>query len=298
MADKISVFKTSDGQRLGSDAYEAVLKNWPVPYDELSVETRFGLTHILACGPTDGPPLILLHGQEASATMWIDNIQELSQAFRVYAVDTMGDIGKSRPVCLPENRMDYAAWLLEVINQLHIEKTNLAGISYGGFLALNFALAYPDRVKRIALLAPGIPNFGRPTFRWAFYGLPMLVFPNHFTVKRFINGASQKGFSASNWVHIQMVVAVPHLRNPNFMRPVFSDEELRQVKLPSLLMIGDKEIMYDPAQAEKRARKLIPNLKVEIIANAGHFLNSDQAEIVNEVLIKFLSDLATGFSQD
>lgn len=288
MLDHYPIYKTPAGEIKSKDAYDAVLKTWPVPYEELDVNTRFGLTHLIVCGPGNGRPLLLLHGQEASATMWFDNIQSLSRDFSVYAVDTIGDIGKSRLTLAPKNRADYAAWLLDVLNLLKLERVDLVGMSYGGFLALNFALANPNKVGRIALLAPGIPNFGPPTLRWASFGLPMLMTPSRFTVKRFLNGASQKGYLVQDLVQEQMMVAVPQLRNRNFMRPEFSDEELGKINFPCLLLIGDHEIMYDPVKALERARQLIPNLETAKIANAGHSVNSDQPEIVDEHILKFL----------
>jgi len=57
---------------------------------------------------------------------------------------------------------------------------------------------------------------------------------------------------------------------------------------PTLLLIGDHEIMYEPRKAVQRARQLIPNLQAELVAGAGHMLNSDQPEIVNKRILQFL----------
>jgi pimeloyl-ACP methyl ester carboxylesterase len=282
------VFKTIQGQDESMAAYDAAIEAWPISYESLNIPTRFGPTHLIACGPAAGPPLILLHGQEASTTMWRYNIQALGQEFRVYALDTIGDIGRSRPTRPPEDRADYAAWLMNVIDRLDISQVTLAGISYGGFLSVNFTIACPQRVKKTVLLAPGIPNFGPPTLWWAYYGFPMLVFPSRSTVKRFINGASVRGYSPEDPVQEQMITAVPHLRHPSFPRPIFTDAELGQISVPVLLLIGDHEIMYDPTKAISRACRLIPNLTAELVSNAGHFLNSDQPEIVNNLILQFL----------
>ena len=288
MIEPTSIFKTPQGEAKCMRAYEAALVHWPVPYEELDLTTRFGKTHIIVSSPKGEKSLILLHGQDSSSTSWIYNITDLSQAFRVYAVDTIGDMGKSKPTCLPQSREDYAKWLLEVLEGLKIEKADLMGLSYGGFLATNFALAYPERVNRVVLLAPGIPNFGPPTLQWANYGMPMLLLPSRFTVKRFINGASKKGFSRDDPVLEQMIVGMENMRHVSFMQPVFTDEELRQMTVPILLLIGDHEIMYEPQKALSQAAQLIPNLQVELIPNAGHMLNSDQSEGVNARVLKFL----------
>jgi pimeloyl-ACP methyl ester carboxylesterase len=289
MPENYPVFKTPDARDRSVAAYDAALRTWPVSYEELNVQTRFGLTHLIACGPKSGSPLILLHGQEASATMWTYNIQALSTDRRVYAIDTIGDFGKSQPSRLPASRADYAAWLVDILDQLGLDAVDLVGISYGGFLALNLALAHPERVNRIVLLAPGIPNFGRPTLRWAFYGMPMLLFPSRATVKRFINGASRRGYSAQDPVHEQMAVGVPNLRHRFFLQPKFSEEELGQLKAPCLLLLGESEIMYAPIVAIQRACQLIPQLKTRLIPEAGHLVNSDQPEIVNQSIQAFLA---------
>jgi len=288
MIENISLFKSPEGEAKNIAAYDDVLEHWPLPYEELDLPTHFGATHIIVSGLTKNKPLILLHGQDSCAISWIHNIAALSQVFRTYAVDTLGDIGKSKPTCLPGSRKEYADWLLEILAGLKIDKAELMGLSYGGFLATNFALAYPQGVNRLVLLAPGIPNFGPPTLQWANYGMPMMLLPSRFTVKRFINGVSTKGYSREDPVFEQMIIGMMNMRHLSFMRPVFTDEELRQITAPTLLLIGDHEIMYEPKKALDRAISLIPNIHAELVPNAGHMLNKDQPELVNKKVLEFL----------
>ncbi len=289
MDEFISTFKTRAGEARSLAAYTAALSGWPVPYQEIDLPTVFGRTHIIASGPVDAPALVLLHGQESSATSWLYNIAGLSAAHRVYAIDTLGDLGCSQTIRLPASRADYAAWLLEVLEGLRIENVPLAGLSYGGFLALNFCLAHPARVERLVLLAPGCPNLGAPTFWWAYYGMPMMLFPSPFTVRRFISGASTRGYSPADPLHAQMVVGVPEMRAPMHLPPSFRDAELGALRLPVLLLLGEREIMYAPQAALQRARQIIPGIQTEIVPNAGHMLNGDQPEIVNRRILQFLS---------
>jgi pimeloyl-ACP methyl ester carboxylesterase len=232
-------------------------------------------------------PIIFLHGQDSSATSWMYNFADLSQALRTYAVDTIGDMGKSRPIHQPKSREEYATWLLEVLDQLKIEKADLIGLSYGGFLAANFALAYPERVNHVVLLAPGIPNFGVPTLQWAKYGMPMMFLPSRFTVTRFINGISTKGYSKDDPVLEQMIIGMVNLKNLSFMRPVFKDEEFKGMSVPVLLLLGDHEIMYESRKALDLATRLIPNLQTGLIPDAGHMLNRDQPNLVNARIVEF-----------
>lgn len=283
-----SLFRSPEGEARSVAAYDAALGHWPVPYEQRDVSTRFGPTHVIVSGSPAAKPLVLLHGQDSSATSWLYNVADLAPAFRIYAVDTVGDFGKSRPTRLPGNRVDYACWLLDVFDQLQIDQADLAGLSYGGFLTMNFALACPERVGRIVLLAPGIPNFGPPTMQWASYGLPMMSMPSRFTVSRFIKGASTAGYTSSDPIHEQMIVGMTSLQHVSFMRPVFTDEELGHLRVPTLLLIGDHEIMYAPQKALDRAAALIPGLRVQLVADAAHMLNSDQPALVDKFILDFL----------
>src|SRR4030066_1137263 len=65
-----SIFKTPEDEAIYMAAYDAVLALWPVPYESFYVPTRFGKTQVLASGPKDAQPLVLLHATSASATMW------------------------------------------------------------------------------------------------------------------------------------------------------------------------------------------------------------------------------------
>jgi pimeloyl-ACP methyl ester carboxylesterase len=289
MSPEKSVFKSPEGEAKSLAAYDAALACWPVPYEERDIATRFGATHLVVSGPMGAKPLVLLHGQDSSATSWLHNIADLSRDFRCYAVDTVGDLGKSKPTRMPASRKDYADWLSDVFEAVKIASADVMGLSYGGSLAVNFALAQPLRVRRMVLLAPGITNFGPMTLQWANYGLPMMLHPSRYTIRRFINGASIKGYSVEDPVQEQMIVGMANLRNGSFMRPVFSDQELGQISAPTLLLIGDHEIMYEPRKAIQHAMELIPNLQAELIRDAGHMLNGDQPEIVNRRILKFLS---------
>ena len=103
------------------------------------------------------------------------------------------------------------------------------------------------------------------------------------------------GYSKEDPVDEQMIIGMTNMQNVSFMRPVFTDEELSQVTAPTLLLIGDHEIMYEPKKAIDNAARLIPNLQAELVPNAGHILNSDQSKLVDARILQFLtSDSASG----
>jgi pimeloyl-ACP methyl ester carboxylesterase len=288
MTQNTLIYKSTTGQSKCLAAYDAALAHWPVPYEQLDVPTRFGSTHVIAGGPRDAPPLVLLHGNWATATMWSSAIADLSREYRTYAIDQIDDVGKSSPTRIPASRSDYAEWLLDVFDQLKLQQADIIGLSYGGFLAVNFALHAPDRVKRLVLLCPGVPNFGRPTRKYAVHGMPLILFPSRLTGKWLIQGLSVNGYRPADLEAEQLIISAMHLRSRIPFRPVFGDDELGNLRLPVLLLIGDREVLYDARSAAERARQLIPHIEAEIIRNAGHMLNTDQPEAVIDRIARFL----------
>jgi pimeloyl-ACP methyl ester carboxylesterase len=92
-----SAFRTPEGETAYLVAYDAAMKLWPVPYEDVEILTRFGTTHVVTSGPNDAPPLVLLHGYFVTLNMWLPNIADFSKNYRVYAIDVMGQPGKSIP---------------------------------------------------------------------------------------------------------------------------------------------------------------------------------------------------------
>jgi pimeloyl-ACP methyl ester carboxylesterase len=74
---------------------------------------------------------------------------------------------------------------------------------------------------------------------------------------------------------------------PPIRATVFSDEELRRVKAPTLILIGKRSVIYDPERVYHRARQLIPDVQAEILPNASHALIAETAEIVNARILQF-----------
>ena len=70
---------------------------------------------------------------------------------------------------------------------------------------------------------------------------------------------------------------------------VYTDEELKQIEMPALLLIGAGEKIYNPKKAIDRAQRLMPALDAEIIPNVGHTLNMEQPETINSRILEFLS---------
>ena len=128
----------------------------------------------------DAPPSVLLHLYMATAVMWSPNMVDFSQHYRVYAIDTMGQPSKSIPGNPTRVVADYIEWLTATLDGLHVDRIFLVGMSFGGWLALNYALAAPERVQKLVLLSAG--GFLPITRQFSMGGMLMMFFPTRFTV--------------------------------------------------------------------------------------------------------------------
>jgi pimeloyl-ACP methyl ester carboxylesterase len=288
MKKKLPIFTTPENRAKYMAAYEAMFALWKVPHDCVDVKTSYGSTHINISGPDDGYPLLLLHGAGLTSTVWFANIAALSAHYRVYAVDTIADAGKSVADRLLTKRADYAHWLREVFDGLNIEKSDLLGHSYGGWLTLNMAMAYPERLRKIVLLAPAA-SF-RPLGFITKLTLYLGEFKIHPPAKSILQVAAAKGTVLEKTFihHIEMVMR--YCRPATSLYPtVYTDAELKQIDRPALLLIGAGEKIYNPRKAIERAQRWMPDLTAEIIPNAGHPLVMHQPETINTRTLKFLS---------
>jgi len=297
MPEKIRIFWSDEAEAQFKAAYIANLEKWPVPCEEILVSTRFGETHVVASGPQAAAPLVLLNPGGGSCTIWIRNVAALSQSYRVYAVDVIGEMNPSVPTRRIGSHADFTAWMTDLFDGLHIEKTHLIGNSNGGFFALETALALPNRIRKVVLISPAA------TFvqMWAFW-LRLLI-PAHLIAPVIRSEAMVLQAYEWLWQDFPMDPAFARLRSiskvcgypryrpsiNSFAPHVFSDEELRRIRMPVLLLIGDHEVIYDPGQVIRRATRLVANLQAVVVPNANHSAQYTAPEFVNSVILDFLS---------
>jgi pimeloyl-ACP methyl ester carboxylesterase len=292
MSGTISVFRSPEGKAKYYAAYDAVLQQWPISYEEVYIPTRFGDTHVIISGAKNAPPVFLLHPAGGGGVIWIRNVKSLGEHYRIYAVDTISEPNKSiltRPISVRNQRQEFADWITDLFDGMQIDRAYMVGNSFGGFLTLNAALYRPERVKRIVLISPAATFVPIPAWSWHFIPANIIGL---------IIGSNAMLFKPYQWIwqDFPKEECIEHLRattavtgRPRHWSPtVFSDEELRKIQTPILLLIGDHEVIYRPEDAIARATRLVSNLKAEIIPNANHVAEYTNARIVNEKILEFL----------
>lgn len=288
-----TMFSTPAGCAAMMDWYARALEAERVEYESFTVPTRYGDTHVLAAGPQDATPVVLLHGMEGNAASWRHQLVGLQHDFRLYALDIIGSAGKSVPTRLSHDNDDHAKWLGDVLTALGIEKANLVGMSNGSWLVLKFAGYAPHRIERAALMsASGIVPVRFP------YRLAKLADqPIVSLTKDVLAGALlTRGLvrRAVSGVYVMDAEADPHeiewfyllAKYYRFRFPPgpVSDEEIGSLTAPTLLLMGEQEKFFPLDAVIARATRFIPHLTAEVVGGVGHNMCTDNPTLINNRL--------------
>lgn len=288
-------YKTKESEKAYLAAFRTAMKSWPVSWEEIEVENRFGTTYVIVSGSEEAPPLVLLHGFFTTSILWTPNISELSKVYRVFAIDIIGNRNRSKPNVPISTPDEFIQWIDETLNGLGLDGVYLTGMSYGAWLAMKFSLSAPERVHKLALISPAASLL--PVVRqFMFRGMLSMLPPKKFWYKSFMAWLGIKGGPGNDFQ--QRLLDLMWLGNEHIkisaesmrvMPTVFSDEELGHIKMPVLLLIGENEVIYKAQKALTRARRLIPDLTGELVPNCGHDISFSQHEIVDKRLLAFLN---------
>lgn len=270
MTPGISRWRSVESERrFRSIEHELIAQHWPNGVDTVDVETSFGTTHVyrwLGSDLSSTDPIVFLHGMGGTGATWATYVDQLEDR-NVYALDTMGDVGRSvQRAAIPDTDA-LARWLDETLIALGLERCQLVGTSYGGWLALNFAVRQPARVIALTLIDTGglAPlRLGR----FMLWGVPMLL-----------------GWLAPGPIRRRLARNRPLLEDPRLMRMALlgqrnhpfrlpkpeplTDEELATIGVPTTVVIAGRSAPFAPRIAAERARQ-IPSVTVDIVDGAGH----------------------------
>jgi pimeloyl-ACP methyl ester carboxylesterase len=265
---------------------------WPILSEERMVPTTFGATFVRVSGPPGAPALVLLHGAGATSLMWAPNIEALSKEYRTVAVDQVGEFGKS--VCAQPVRSlaDLIAWLDELIRALEPrERVSLVGMSYGGALAAQYALRFPERLEKVVLLAPGATVLRPPAEFWI--RLIALGIARRRGLRAFFRWIfADIARTDPQWIESTIELLSLNMRSIQRHKapipPVLTDREWESLRTPTLFLAGEHEVIYSAEKAARRLKRVAPQVTAEIIPGAGHDLTFVQTAIVNERILQFL----------
>jgi pimeloyl-ACP methyl ester carboxylesterase len=120
------------------------------------VDTSEGSISLIAAGK--GDPVLMLHGLGATKASFLSTIAALAASYRTIAVDLPGFGDSAKPLRAPYDSRYFAKAVVALIDSLGHRRVHLIGNSMGGRVAIEVGLRYPDRIRRLALLAPALAS--------------------------------------------------------------------------------------------------------------------------------------------
>ncbi len=247
--------------------------------------------------PKSNSPLILLHGWLGSWRYWMPTMEELSEQHRTYALDLWG-FGDSDKSTDRHGVDKYVNLLKDFMDELGVAPAALVGHSLGGFVALEFALKYPDKLAALVLVDTSSGQFAMD--------------PNYAQMRGKLDElARSQGMEAafeydvaSNPMRVEVLKKHPEMKEVMRRKMLMTSVDgyiygsrsigkwapvtprLAEIRVPTLIFWGDEDIGFTEAVQTLQAG--IAGSELITVKGVGHSPHEDAPDIFNEAMLKFL----------
>jgi pimeloyl-ACP methyl ester carboxylesterase len=247
-----------------------------------------------------GRPLVLIHGGLIDRRMWDEQFEEFAKHFRVIRYD-------ARNHGLTESEKgtyNYYEDLKALCDNLQIEKTALLGLSMGGRISIDFAIAYPEKVWALVLAAPGVSGYNFDSKECGEFNKKYMAAYQSGNFKEMVevflqgwtDGPSRQSSEVDPKVREKTKqMALDHERHHGsgiqmgeLDPPALN--RLDEIKAPTLAIVGDLD-MPDILDIVNRVDTHAENSQKVIIHGAAHMVNMEKPILFNELVLDFFNKL-------
>lgn len=244
-----------------------------------------------------GAPLVLIPGFSAGAWIWFQQTSMLSGVFQTITFDPPG-IGAS-PYCeRPANMRFIADDVAALLASLKIKQAHILGASFGGFVAQEFALTYPEMTRTLNLCCTsfGGPNHVPPSMEILGAVASSEGFNTEARIRRLLMPAFSPDFAFNHSDQVNALVD-RRLASPvderayrwQLMAAVAFNTESRiaELRIPTLVISGDSDQIVPPQNSRNLAAR-IPDAQLILIEGGSHLFFLERPREFNAVIEKFL----------
>ena len=239
-----------------------------------------------------GAPLVFVHGFTTTAEFWREQIEAFSSRYRVVRINLPGHGVSPRPEGRDYTIPAFADDVLGVFRALEIDEAVLIGLSMGGTVAQSFTLSHPGRVRALVLVGATPHGLGEDVnvdnVMKAIDELGVVTASQNVIERSFgrAAGAGLVAFAKEEVAQTPAFVARQAIASLNASD---SRGRLGEIGVPTLVVVGDEDIITPPTESAVLAEG-IPDSRLEVIADAGHFPMLEQPQVFNRVLGDFLAE--------
>ncbi len=286
-----TIYKNPRGKSSIQNYYESYLKTFEVEFERKRIDTRFGKTHLLATGPQDGKPLMILQGGNCINPMTLSWFSPLLKEYRIYAPDTIGHPGYSAETRVSAKDDSYALWITDLMDHLQLEKSAFIGASYGAGIILRLASYHSERIACSVLVCPAGLWLGSKRKMIQEILLPLLWFKltsSRHSIQKIADTMSQKSMKEMDRDIIGEIFS--HVKLEQDMPKLTEKAELAHFHSPTMLVTGKKDIFFPELELNQKAKDIIPFLATAKTYDMGHFPSEGQLKLINNDIKVFLME--------
>lgn len=233
-------------------------------------------------------PLVILHGWGSSSDSWVEVQKMIAEKGHQVIVPDLPGFGKTSAPSAVWGVEEYAGFVNQFAEKLGIEKFVLAGHSFGGQTAIQLAVAYPEKIDKLVLVAAAGVRRTPGVFKTLVMGVAKLV-----SFLLYLIPFRELRVNIRSALHM-VIRRRDYMRTQGIMRDVFKKvitqdftAKFSKISAPTLIIWGDKDELT-PVQDAYLMEELISNSKLEIIEGGKHALNFQVPEKISNLITNFL----------
>jgi pimeloyl-ACP methyl ester carboxylesterase len=259
-------------------------------YTKISIETALGKTQVYGLNLDENytESIVIFPGFRTSTLFWdfekgLDVFKD--KALKIYLVETNGQPNLSSGHS-PDIKGDgYGIWANEVLEQLGIKKTFVAGASFGALVCMKLARTNPEKIKAAFLLNAGCFRMISFGFKNLYYNLLPIFFPSRKNIALFFEnivfcGEHHRLSSASSDTILDFMQYVITSHKDKTQKPYPMGAELSTIKTPVHLLFGANDVLIPYEKSLKNAERWLSSIEsVKVFPNVGHGIETYQPAI-------------------
>ena len=257
----------------------------PMEKTERTVSVQGIATHLFEAGPPVAPPLLYLHGPNLG-NLWLDYHHALAQHFHVFAPDIPGFGLTGRPDWM-RDMSDYILYFRDLLNELGLDQVMLVGHSFGGWMAAEILVWYPERVKKLVLSnALGIRVKGSligDMFAMNAQELLATCFDNPMAAMPLMPAKFNTDYLLTQYQERTTLASLAW--NPNYDPKL--ERRLARVQCPTLVIWGENDRMIPPVYGDTFHRH-IANSELVKLTGTSHMPMLEKHEEWARQITEFL----------
>jgi 3-oxoadipate enol-lactonase len=247
----------------------------------------------------EGPVLVLVHAGIADCRMWDDQMAAFSAERRVVRYDVR-NFGRTS---IAANDFAHHEDLHGLLRHLGVERATILGVSMGGTLTIDFALAYPQMVSALVLVGTGPNGYDRwgaeIKRQWAEESAALEAGDTdraiEINLRMWVDGAARAPTEVEPTVRARVHEMLAHnlpregSGESQYLEPPAAGR-LDEIDVPTLVIVGDKDAPEIIASSHQLADR-ISGARIEVISGVAHLPNMEKPEEFNRIVLEFLDSV-------